>query len=265
MDNDLKPKRVAGCPPDDFAKKGQLWGNPLYDYHKMEKNNFKWWNARIKKSFELYDVVRIDHFRGFESYYSIDALEETAENGKWIKGPGMKLFKSIKDCKDLHIIAEDLGFLTPAVHKLLKQTGFPGMKILQFGFDKDGDSPYAPHNYLPNCIVYTGTHDNPPIRTWFETLDKETKHMVSEYVNLTSDDKICDRMVRLALSSVANIAIIPIQDYLGLGIESRINTPSTSENNWQWRLDEKYITKELADYILFLTRLYRRTNFKLEV
>lgn len=265
LDNDLKPKRVAGCPPDDFAKKGQLWGNPLYDYHKMEKNNFKWWNARIKKSFELYDVVRIDHFRGFESYYSIDALEETAENGKWVKGPGMKLFKSIKDSKDLHIIAEDLGFLTPAVHKLLKQTGFPGMKILQFGFDKDGDSPYAPHNYLPNCIVYTGTHDNPPIRTWFETLDKETKHMVSEYVNLTSDDKICDRMVRLALSSVANIAIIPIQDYLGLGIESRINTPSTSENNWQWRLDEKYITKELADYILFLTRLYRRTNFKIEV
>ena len=192
-------------------------------------------------------------------------IEETAENGKWVKGPGMKLFKSIKDCKDLHIIAEDLGFLTPAVHKLLKQTGFPGMKILQFGFDKDGDSPYAPHNYLPNCIVYTGTHDNPPIRTWFETLDKETKHMVSEYVNLTSDDKICDRMVRLALSSVANIAIIPIQDYLGLGLESRINTPSTSENNWQWRLDEKYITKELADYILFLTRLYRRTNFKIEV
>lgn len=262
LDENLKPKRVAGCPPDDFAKKGQLWGNPLYDYKKMEHTGFKWWNDRIKKSFQLYDVVRIDHFRGFESYYSIDSKEETAENGKWVKGPGMKLFKSIKNLNELNIIAEDLGFLTPAVHKLLKQTGFPGMKILQFGFDKDADSPYAPHNYISNCVVYTGTHDNPPIRTWFETLDLETKHMVSEYVNLTSEDKICDRMVRLALSSVANIAIIPIQDYLGLGSDSRINTPSTSEDNWQWRLDKKYITKELADYILFLTKLYRRTNLK---
>ena len=262
LDENLKPKRVAGCPPDDFAKKGQLWGNPLYDYKKMEHTSFKWWNDRIKKSFELYDVVRIDHFRGFESYYSIDANETTAENGKWVKGPGIKLFKSIKNLNKLNIIAEDLGFLTPAVHKLLKQTGFPGMKILQFGFDKDGDSPYAPHNYLPNCVVYTGTHDNPPIRTWFNELDEETKHMVSEYVNLTSEDKICDRMVRLALASVANLAIIPIQDYLGLGIDSRINTPSTSDNNWKWRLEEKYINEDLANYILFLTKLYRRTNLK---
>lgn len=262
LDENLKPKKVAGCPPDDFAKKGQLWGNPLYDYKKMEHTSFKWWNDRIKKSFELYDVVRIDHFRGFESYYSIDANETTAENGKWVKGPGIKLFKSIRNLNKLNIIAEDLGFLTPAVHKLLKQTGFPGMKILQFGFDKDGDSPYAPHNYLPNCVVYTGTHDNPPIRTWFNELDEETKHMVSEYVNLTSEDKICDRMVRLALASVANLAIIPIQDYLGLGIDSRINTPSTSDNNWKWRLEEKYINEDLANYILFLTKLYRRTNLK---
>lgn len=262
LDVELKPKRVAGCPPDAFAKKGQLWGNPLYDYQKMKKNNFKWWNTRIKKSFELYDVVRIDHFRGFESYYSIDAKETTAENGKWVKGPGMKLFKSIENLKNLSIIAEDLGFLTPEVYKLLNQTGFPGMKILQFGFDKNDDSPYNPHNYLPNCVVYTGTHDNPPIRTWFDNLDEETKHMVSEYVNLTTEDKICDRMVRLALASVANIAIIPIQDYLGLGSDSRINTPSISENNWRWRLDEKYITKDLANYILFLTKLYKRINLK---
>lgn len=259
LDENLKPTRVAGCPPDDFAKTGQLWGNPLYNYPLMEKEGFSWWINRMKSAFCLFDVVRIDHFRGFEAYYSIPAEDETAEYGKWVKGPGMKLFKKLKEeLGELRIIAEDLGFLTEKVHALLKKTGFPGMKILEFAFDPKSDSAYLPHNHIKHCVVYTGTHDNMPIRAWFNTLNDVEKHFVREYLMITSDDKVCDQMVRCALESVADLVIIPIQDYLGLGIETRINTPSTKENNWTYRLDESYLSNELALYIAFLTKLYRR-------
>lgn len=261
LDKELKPVRVAGCPPDAFAKTGQLWGNPLYNYQLMEEKNFDWWIRRMDSAFHLYDVVRIDHFRGFEAYYSVPATDQTAENGKWIKGPGMKLFKILKkQFTELPIIAEDLGFLTKNVHRLLKRTGFPGMKVLEFAFDPNGDSAYLPHNHIVHSIVYTGTHDNLPIRAWFDTLTETEKHFVREYTMLKSDDKICDQMVRCALGSVAEVAIIPIQDYLGLGIDARINTPSTKENNWTFRLDKKYLSNELALYIAFLTKLYRRTK-----
>lgn len=261
LDKDLKPTNVAGCPPDAFAKTGQLWGNPLYNYRLMEERNFDWWVLRMKAAFQLYDVVRIDHFRGFEAYYSIPSAHKTAEYGKWVKGPGIKLFQILKkEVGDLKIIAEDLGFLTPNVYKLLKKTGFPGMKVLEFAFDPTADSVYLPHNHIEHCVVYTGTHDNMPIRTWFKSLNEEEKHFVREYLMLPSDDKICDQMVRCALESVAETAIIPIQDYLGLDEEARINTPSTDENNWIFRLDQKYLSKELALYIAFLTKLYRRTK-----
>lgn len=261
LDENLKPSRVAGCPPDAFSKTGQLWGNPLYDYRYMEKDGFSWWIKRMKSAFELFDVVRIDHFRGFEAYYSIPAADKTAENGKWIKGPGMKLFNKLKEeLGELRIIAEDLGFLTEKVYALLKKTGFPGMKVLEFAFDPKGDSAYLPHNHMKHCVVYTGTHDNMPIRAWFHTLNDIEKHYVREYLMLTSDDKICDQMVRCALESVADLAIIPIQDYLGLGLDSRINTPSTKENNWTYRIDARYLSNELAVYIAFLTDLYRRTR-----
>lgn len=261
LDKDLKPISVAGCPPDDFSPTGQLWGNPLYEYKRMEKDGYNWWLKRMKSSFLMYDVVRIDHFRGFESYYSIPSGDDTAENGKWIKGPGNKLFKKMKEeFLELPIIAEDLGFLTESVHKLLKQTGFPGMRVLEFAFSIDDDSNYLPHNHIKHSVVYTGTHDNMPVRGWFNELGDKEKHFVREYLMLASDDKICDQMVRFALASVSDLAIIPIQDYLGLDNDSRINTPSTKNGNWTYRLDEKYLSKELALYIAFLTKLYRRTK-----
>ncbi len=261
LDLDLKPVKVAGCPPDDFAKTGQLWGNPLYNWKKLEEDNFDWWIKRLRKSFELYDTVRIDHFRGFEAYYSIPACDETAENGKWVKGPGMKLFNEVKkQLPNASIIAEDLGFLTEGVYKLLKRTGFPGMKILEFAFDLENDSNYLVHNHIKNSVVYTGTHDNLPLRAWFNEQDEEHKHFIMEYLMLQDESKVCDQMVRLALMSPSDLAIIPIQDYLGLGIESRINTPSVPMNNWVWRLDDEYITDELASYIAFLTKTYKREN-----
>lgn len=261
LDKDLKPKKVAGCPPDAFSKTGQLWGNPLYNYKEMEKDGYKWWIKRIASANKLYDVIRIDHFRGFEAYYSIPACSQTAENGKWQKGPGIKLFKKIKEqIKDVRIIAEDLGFLTEKVHELLKTCGFPGMKVLEFAFDLKSDSLYLPHNHIKNCVVYTGTHDNMPLRGWFEELTDGEKHFVREYLSLKDDNLICDQMVRVALSSVADLTIIPLQDYLGLGKDARINTPSTNMGNWTYRIKKEYISNELALYLAFLAKLYRRVE-----
>ena len=176
LDENLDPIRVAGCPPDAFAKTGQLWGNPIYNYDKMEQEGFSWWLDRIKESFKLYDIVRIDHFRGFEAYYAIPYGDPTAEFGTWVKGPGMKLFQRVKDVLgEVRIIAEDLGFLTPEVYQLLADTGYPGMKILQFGFDPYHDSEYLPHNFKRNSIVYTGTHDNMTVRSWFKSLNEAEK------------------------------------------------------------------------------------------
>ena len=261
LNNECIPTVVAGCPPDGFSATGQLWGNPIYtwDYHKS--TNYDWWVSRIAYSFRLYDVVRIDHFRGFDEYYSIPYGEENAINGKWNKGPGIDLFNVIKErLGNVDIIAEDLGFLTQSVKDLLNETGYPGMKIIQFAFDSREDSDYLPHNYNNNCIVYTGTHDNSTIQGWYRQVNDEDKEMCINYMNNRynqDQDKHWD-FICLAMRSVANTCIIPVQDYLGLGDEARINTPSTLGNNWVWRMDYNSFNKEIIEKIKTLTKLYGR-------
>lgn len=256
-----EPVAVAGCPPDGFSATGQLWGNPLYrwDYH--EQTGFAWWIRRIEHCFKLYDVVRVDHFRGFDEYYAIPYGDETAEFGKWEKGPGIKLFDTLKEkLGDLPIIAEDLGFLTPTVLKLVKDTGYPGMKVLEFAFDSREESDYLPHNYTRNCVVYTGTHDNQTLKGWYWEMSDIDRKFAIEYMDLEgkSEDEIQMTFIRAALSSVADTAIIPVQDYLGLGAEARINTPSTLGDNWKWRMLEGEFTPELAKKVRRLTKIYGR-------
>lgn len=261
LDKDCMPTAVAGCPPDSFSKTGQLWGNPLYywEYHKY--TDYEWWIKRIEYSFKLYDIVRIDHFRGFDEYYSIPYGEKTAINGAWKKGPGLDLFKYIKEkLGDVEIIAEDLGFLTESVKQLLKDTGYPGMKIIQFAFDSREESDYLPHNYDKNCIVYTGTHDNSTIKGWYEEISLQDKRMCVNYMNnkYTRENIIHWDFICLAMRSVANTCIIPVQDYLGLGNEARINVPSTLGDNWKWRMKSDSFSKNLIKKIKMLTKLYGR-------
>ncbi|MFW2489501.1 4-alpha-glucanotransferase [Clostridium chromiireducens] len=260
----LKPLKVAGCPPDIFSATGQLWGNPIYDWNYMEKTDYKWWVDRIRQSLNLYDVLRIDHFKGFESYWSIPYGDDTAENGEWIKGPGIKVFNAIKDeLGDVNIIAEDLGTLTEETIKLRNNTGFPGMKILTFGFDSDSENPFLPHNYEKNFIVYTGTHDNDTVRGWMETTaPKEQVKNAIEYLGLSKEEGYNWGVIRGAWSSIADIAIAQMQDFLDLGNEARINLPSTLGNNWRWRVKGSLITDDLAEKINKLTEIYGRTNKK---
>lgn len=261
FDENCVPVAVAGCPPDAFALTGQLWGNPLYrwDYHK--ETNYAWWMKRLAACFMLYDVVRIDHFRGFDEYYSIPYGDLTAEFGTWKKGPGYDLFAVMKKVLgDKNVIAEDLGFLTPSVVKMVKRTGYPGMKILQFAFGGDVENEYLPHNLTSNCVIYTGTHDNETVAGWYKNLSRKDKQYTKNYLNLkrASIQDICRELVRVAHASVADMCIIPMQDYLGLGNEARINTPSTLGDNWKWRMEDGAFTKELADYILQMTATYGR-------
>lgn len=261
FDEECRPISVAGCPPDGFSATGQLWGNPLYrwDYH--EETGFAWWMRRMEFCFELYDVVRVDHFRGFDEYYSIPAGEDTAMNGKWMKGPGIALFQKMKETfGKVDIIAEDLGFLTPTVLKLLEDTGFPGMKVLQFAFDSREKSNYLPYFYPHNCVVYTGTHDNDTVKGWYEVLSPEDKQLSIDYMNNgdSPEEEIPWDFIRLALASVADLAIIPIQDYLGCGKEARINTPSTLGSNWTWRLKEGEFTPEIIKRCRKMNQLYGR-------
>ncbi len=255
------PVAVAGCPPDAFSATGQLWGNPLYkwDYHK--ETSYAWWQKRMAHCLEMYDVVRVDHFRGFDEYYSIPYGDETAEFGHWEKGPGLDLFETLKrNLGEVSIIAEDLGFLTDSVIQLVKDTGYPGMKILQFAFDSREESDYLPHNYNSNCVVYTGTHDNDTIVGWYESMNEADKDFAIRYMNNahTPKEEIAWDFIRMAQSSVAALCVIPMQDYLGLGKEARINTPSTLGNNWKWRLKKGQITDELASDIRKMTKLYGR-------
>ena len=253
------PAAVAGCPPDAFSATGQLWGNPLYrwDYHK--ETGYRWWTERIRYCFELYDVVRIDHFRGFDEYYSIPYGAENAITGRWEKGPGMELFVTLKEkLGEKKVIAEDLGFLTESVLQLVRDTGYPGMKILQFAFDSREESDYLPHNYVQNSIVYTGTHDNDTTTHWFQALNEHDRDFAKRYMHLQDENEACSELIRLALSSVADTCIIPIQDFLGLGEEARINVPSTLGNNWKWRLKKGQLTDKLAATMKKLTRLYGR-------
>lgn len=255
------PVAVAGCPPDAFAATGQLWGNPLYDWEYHKKTDYEWWKKRVEQSFKLYDVVRIDHFRGFDEYYSIPYGDKTAENGHWEKGPGIDLFKSLTEkFGKMNIIAEDLGYLTDTVIKLVKDTGYPGMKLMQFAFDSREESNYLPHTYEHNCVVYTGTHDNDTIKGWYQTVSDKDKAYSKIYLNQKGKNVkyIHWDMIKATLATVADTAIIPIQDYLGMGSEARINVPSTLGTNWKWRLLKEDISDELLEKIKELTLVYER-------
>ena len=259
FDEEGTPIAVAGCPPDMFSATGQLWGNPLYrwDYHK--ETGYEWWMQRIAHCFELYDVVRIDHFRGFDEYYAIPYGDPTAEYGHWEKGPGYELFQTMKKkLGNKAVIAEDLGFLTPSVIKLVKKTGYPGMKILQFAFDSREESDYLPHNYTPNSVVYTGTHDNDTNLNWYQTLCRRDKAFAKKYLNIKSNKEVTWEFIRAALASVSETAIIPMQDYLELGGEARINMPSTLGDNWKWRMVSGQTGDELAEKIYDMCKLYGR-------
>lgn len=261
FDEEGLPTGVAGCPPDGFSATGQLWGNPLYNWEYHKQTGYAWWIERIRNCYKLYDVIRIDHFRGFDEYYNIPYGDATAEFGKWEKGPGIDLFNVVrKQLGDLDIIAEDLGFLTDTVLKLVKDTGYPGMKVLQFAFDSREESDYLPHNYSNNCVVYTGTHDNNTICGWYEELSEKDRLFANEYLDNADSgmDKLNWDYIRLAMGSVANLCIIPVQDYLGLGKEARINTPATLGTNWKWRMSEGAFSKELLKKIYKLTKMFYR-------
>ena len=261
LDGDNVPVAVAGCPPDGFSATGQLWGNPLYDWDYHESVGYAWWIRRIRHCFQIYDMVRIDHFRGFDEYYSVPYGDESAVNGSWRKGPGMKLFRAVRrELGELPIIAEDLGFLTDGVRTLLKESGYPGMKVLQFAFDSREESDYLPHNYGRNCVVYTGTHDNDTLLGWYDAITPEDKEMALTYLNNRGADEkqIHWDYICLAMRSVADTCIIPMQDLLGLGTGARINTPSTLGGNWVWRMEKGAFAEELAGKLKKLTKLYGR-------
>jgi 4-alpha-glucanotransferase len=260
FDADKNPVAVGGVPPDYFSSTGQLWGNPLYNWEVLKKGNYKWWIDRIKSNLVLYDIIRIDHFRGFAAYWSVPYGEKTAVNGEWIKCPGMELFKQIRqELGELPIIAEDLGVITDDVVELRDSFGLPGMKILQFAFDSSEANDYIPYNFTRNCIVYTGTHDNDTVKGWFEKAKPEDKKYVLEFMNTKGED-ICMDFLRLAWASVARTAIVPMQDLLGLGNEARMNLPGTTTNNWMWRAKSQDFSKEIAARLAYLTSLYGRTH-----
>ena len=263
FDNDFTPLAVAGCPPDAFSADGQLWGNPLYrwDYHRQ--TGYEWWCRRLDHCFKMYDVVRIDHFRGFDEYYSIPYGDKTAVNGHWEKGPGIELFRTL-DARlgEKQIIAEDLGFQTPTVVKLLADSGYPGMKVLEFAFDPREKTDYLPHSYDRNCVVYTGTHDNETLVQWYKGLDEESKAFAEEYMNdahVPAEEKYWD-FVRLAMMSTANTCVTPVQDFLGLDAEARINHPSTLGDNWKWRIDAKMLDQAMIEKIYGLTKISARLS-----
>lgn len=262
LNKNMEPVVVAGCPPDSFSAEGQLWGNPIYDWAYHEKTGYEWWLRRIKHCLTLYDVVRIDHFRGFDEYYEIPFPAENAMVGKWEQGPGFKLFKKAKEeFGELNIIAEDLGFLTDSVFELVEKTGFPGMKVLQFAFDAREESDYLPHNYVKNSIVYTGTHDNDTTVSWYETLPKADKKYLHEYLNIPEDTKPADvtwELIRASFASVSKVAIIPMQDILALDGKARMNRPSSLGGNWEWRMKKGAFTKAKQKKLLKLTLTYRR-------
>ena len=261
FDENNEPIAVAGCPPDGFSPDGQLWGNPLYSWEYHRSTGYSWWIQRIEHSFRLYDVVRIDHFRGFDEYYSIPYGDDTAKNGHWEKGPGMELFHAIRNhLGNVNVIAEDLGFLTDSVRQMLRESGFPGMKVLQFAFDSSENSDYLTHKYSYNCVVYTGTHDNDTTKNWLETASEHDREFALRYANSKGDDldeAVWD-MIRLAIASVADLAVVPIQDYLCLGGEARMNAPSTLGDNWKWRLTKNQMDHKTLERMRNLSKLYGR-------
>ena len=260
LNKNKTPKKVAGCPPDAFSEDGQLWGNPVYNWKLMREQRFDWWKKRIGYALSLYDTLRIDHFRGFESFYAIPYGENSAKNGRWVKGPGTAFFDEIKSQfgKDIPIIAEDLGYLTPAVFKMHKQTGFPGMKVLQFAFDTREESDYLPHNYIKNSVVYTGTHDNDTIMGWLNSADSSDVKNAHNYLNYPADEGFNWAMMKAAMMSISDTCILMMNDIIGLDSKARINTPSTIGQNWKWRIRPECINDWLAEVLYENTRLYGR-------
>ena len=241
VDKQGNRKLVAGVPPDYFSETGQLWGNPLYNWDMLEKEGFSWWIERFRQMFDLYDAIRVDHFRGFDEYWEVPATEKTAIKGQWVACPGEKLFKTIKnELGDLPIIAEDLGVMTPGVEKLRDQFAFPGMKILQFAFDSDSSNDYLPHNYSQNCVVYTGTHDNDTTIGWYHSAPEVEKHRAREYTR-SDGSEIQWELICLGMLSVADQAIFPLQDFMNLDASHRMNIPGTAENNWLWRYNSNML------------------------
>ncbi len=244
LDKDMKLKFVAGVPPDYFSKTGQRWGNPVYDWDKSAETNYAWWIERLQHNLRLFDIIRIDHFRGFVAYWRIPVKERTAIRGEWVPGPGQDFFNALlKHCKELPLIAEDLGIITPDVTTLIHQLGFPGMKVLLFAFGGDKMNPYLPHHHVRNCVIYTGTHDNNTVRGWFEKdATPQEKENFKNYVRCEIQaEEIHWVFIEMAMKSVADTVIIPLQDVLGLGAEARMNTPSTLKGNWGWRFDPRQL------------------------
>lgn len=251
------PKEVAGCPPDAFSEFGQLWGNPVYNWRSLKQSNYSWWKERLKASLNIYDVLRIDHFRGFDSFYSVKYGAKDAKKGKWKKGPGIEFFDNLhNEFGPLPIIAEDLGFLTQSVKDLLRQTGFPGMKILQFAFDTrdENSKDYFPERYIENCVVYTGTHDNDTINGWTKTARYDDVKTALKYFSLSDEAGLREKMMLTALNSKANICILTMQDLIGLGSEARMNTPSSVGENWLWRAREEQFASKTADWLKLVTK-----------
>ncbi|WIK66968.1 4-alpha-glucanotransferase [Globicatella sanguinis] len=260
VDEFKMPIVVAGTPPDNFSDDGQYWGNPIYDWEYMEKDKYSWWILRMKESFKIYDMVRIDHFRGFESYWAVPFGSPTAADGRWEKGPDVKLFKQIKkELGDLNIIAEDLGFLTQEVIDMRDATGFPGMKILQFGFDGT-DSMELPHNYVRNTISYLGTHDNETITGWYQSVPEYIRHNADKYSNRKEDETIAEALNRTLSASVSDYVIFTMQDLLDLDNTARMNEPSTIGKNWKWRMKEDAITETIEAKLTDYTVTYFRAN-----
>ncbi|HVN49341.1 MAG TPA: 4-alpha-glucanotransferase [Bacteroidota bacterium] len=258
LDNHGEPTAVAGVPPDYFSATGQRWGNPLYRWDVMKKNRYAWWIERFRKMFELFDAIRIDHFRGFESYWEIPAEEETAVKGKWVKGPGEDFFKIIqRSLPELSIVAEDLGIITKEVTALREKLEFPGMKVLHFAFNGNPKNDYLPHRYETNCVVYTGTHDNDTTRGWYEKASEHERDFVRRYCKTDGHEMHWD-LIKLALQSVADVAIIPFQDVMGLGSEGRMNYPGTIDENWDWRFTWDQLGDDPAKRLYELTALYDR-------
>ena len=263
LEEDGTPSAVAGVPPDYFAKDGQLWGNPLYNWDYMKKDGYSWWKRRISFMLELFDGVRIDHFRGIESFYSIPAGEKTAKNGKWIKGPGMDLINALKPlCGDKLIIAEDLGDITPEVEALVRDSGFPGMRVLQFGFLSDGDCLHTPHNYPAHCVAYTGTHDNNTLLGFIWELDGGTRRRVFDYCGYRGDDldESYDYLLRTMFASHADILILPVQDLLLYGSDTRINKPGIAQGNWSYRVTKEQFWRIDREKFRYWNRLYGRSK-----
>lgn len=262
LDERGQPTIVAGVPPDYFSATGQRWGNPIYRWDLLERDGYRWWIERVRQTFELVDLLRIDHFRGFEAYWEIPASEPTAVVGRWVKGPGAKLFHALKNALgELPIVAEDLGVVTPGVVALREQFGFPGMKVLQFAFDSDTTNPYLPFNLDHDCVIYTGTHDNDTIRGWYASISEKKRDKVRLYMGIDGHDINWD-LIRLALSSVADMAIVPLQDVLSLGTEARMNLPGEPSGNWQWRYRRGALTDLPAQRLRTLNELYGRQGLK---